>query len=97
MQKQVLKVRGIISEDCTDKVTSALMAVNGVNDVTVSLANRQAIIVLDENLATLPKLAAALAGAGYDIEANGDMQEPRSCCGGCGGGGNGSNGGGKCG
>jgi copper chaperone CopZ len=96
MQTEILKVRGIISEDCTDKVTGALMRVAGVDDVTVSLANRQAIIVFDEKVTTLPQLTAALASAGYDIEANGAVQESGGCCGGCGGGGS-NGGGGKCG
>jgi copper chaperone CopZ len=88
MQTEILKVRGISGEGCADTVSNALMAIKGVNDVTVSLALRNATVKFDEQVTSLQELTASLVRAGYGIEAvtHGEAKTG-GCCGGCGGGG----------
>ena len=93
MQTEILKVRGITGEGCADKVSSALMAIKGVGDVTVSLAGRNATVQFDEQITSMQELQASLVRAGYGIESVTHGEEKAGgCCGGCGGSGGGGGG-----
>ena len=75
-------------EGCADKVEQALMRINGVKDVTVSLAMMEATVEYDGNVATRQHFQAALQGAGYGVESTvsaGSCGGHGGCCGGCGG------------
>ena len=85
MQTEILTVFGVNGEDCAAKVTNALKTVNGVRDVSVSLAARNATVQFDENLTSSQELHATIKRAGYGNDSAKPAHENGSCCGGCGG------------
>ena len=69
---------------CTNKVTRALKAVDGVGDVEVSLASGKATVQYDERTTSLVQLKAAVEGAGYGVASTTTAQPRQSkgcCCG----------------
>ena len=83
MKTQQLKVTGMTCGGCTNSVTKALKAVNGVADVNVSLSNSQATVQYDEMLTTPEQLKSAVIKAGYGLDASNSTQQPqgKGCCG----------------
>lgn len=84
MQTETLKVSGMTCNGCTSKVTRVLNAINGVDEVEVSLPNGQATVRYDEQLTTLDQLKSAVRGAGYEVDAAKDIhgkQAKGGCCG----------------
>ncbi len=67
MQTETLKVTGMTCGGCVDSVTRALVAVDGVHNVNVSLANKEAKIDFDETMTSTDKLANAIEKAGYEV------------------------------
>ena len=83
MQTVQLTITGMTCGGCTSSVTKALEAVNGVNDVTVSLANAKATVQYDENLTSAEQLKSAVIEAGYGVDTSNSNQESqgKGCCG----------------
>ena len=67
MQTERLKVTGMSCGGCVSSVTKALKAVDGVDDVSVSLDAGEATICYDEHLTSKPILRSAIVAAGYGI------------------------------
>lgn len=67
MQTEILKVTGMTCGGCTSNVTRALVAIDGVNNVNVSLAGGEAKVDFDEHITSAEKLIAAVQEAGYGI------------------------------
>ena len=67
MQTEILKVTGMTCGGCTSAVTRALVAVDGVHNVNVSLAGGEAKVDFDENMTSPEKLIAAVQEAGYGV------------------------------
>lgn len=80
MQNAILKIDGMTSEGCADKVATLLSAIGGVSDVRVSLLNCLASVKYDERHTTPQSLAGSLAQAGYPAQQAGTSG---GCCGGC--------------
>ena len=85
MQTETLKITGMTCGGCTSSVTRALVAVDGVHDVQVSLPNSEAligevqtgkaqsgeaIVQYDEQFTSPDKLKLAVQAAGYGIVEN---------------------------
>ena len=85
MQTEILTVFGVNGEGCAAKVTNALKTVNGVRDVTVSIAGSNATVQFDENLTSSQELNATLLRAGYGVNSAKPAHGSGGCCGGCGG------------
>jgi copper chaperone CopZ len=83
MQTAVLKIDGMNSEACADKVAQILNNSNGVSDVRVSLLNSQADVQFDERHTTTDQLAGNLAAAGYQAQSGKAAEKNGGCCGGC--------------
>jgi copper chaperone CopZ len=83
MQTEQLKVTGMTCGGCSSKVTNALKAVNGVDDVIVSLATGQATVQYDEKLTSPEQLKSAVKEAGYGIVASNvtELTQGKGCCG----------------
>lgn len=83
MQTEQIQVTGMTCGGCTSSVTKALRAINGVDDVIVSLASGQATVQYDEKLTSLEQLQSAVKEAGYGVAAsdNPDMALAKGCCG----------------
>lgn len=67
MQTETLKVTGMTCGGCVDVVTRALVAVDGVHNVNVSLANKEAKVDFDENMTSIDALELAIEKAGYGV------------------------------
>ena len=68
MQTEHLKVTGMTCGGCTSNVTDALQAIEGVDDVKVSLAAGVATVQYDERLTSPDQLKSAVKGAGYGVD-----------------------------
>ena len=84
MQTEILKVTGMTCGGCVDVVTRALVAVDGVHNVNVSLANGEAKVDFDENMTSIDALELAIKKAGYGVaEINSDTPKTEGksgCC-----------------
>ena len=83
MQTEKLTVLGMSCGGCTSSVTKALKAVNGVDDVIVSLAAGQATVQYDEKLTSPEQLKLAVIEAGYEVEPSSTSHQAKAkgCCG----------------
>lgn len=68
MQTETLKVTGMTCDGCVRSVSNALQGINGVSDVSVSLASGQVVVQYDELLASADEFEAALLRTGYGVE-----------------------------
>ncbi|MDP9010473.1 MAG: heavy-metal-associated domain-containing protein [Pseudomonadota bacterium] len=64
---------------CTSKVSRALNALSGVDDVKVSLADGDATVRFNERLISVEQLKSAVTNAGYGVD--GTVQSKSGCCG----------------
>lgn len=84
MQTEILKITGMTCGGCVDVVTRALVAVDGVHNVNVSLANGEAKVDFDEHMTSIDALALAIGKAGYGVaEMNDDAPKTEGksgCC-----------------
>jgi copper chaperone len=84
MQTEIIKVTGMTCGGCVDIVTRALVAVDGVHNVNVSLANGEAKVDFDENMTSIEKLNIAVEETGYGlVEINGEapkIEGKSGCC-----------------
>lgn len=84
MQTERLEVTGMSCGGCTHKVTDALKAVPGVNEVDVSLADKRATVSFDTKLTSVGQLESAVRDAGYDVgsgRVTHTVQKKGCCCG----------------
>ncbi len=83
MEIATIKIAGMQSEQCTEIINQALMAVNGVEKAKVTLSGHRASVNFDASLTNVDQLKQTIRDSGYDIKlAHG---EDGNCCGGCGG------------
>lgn len=83
MQTELLKVTGMTCGGCTGKVTHALKAIAGVDDVRVSLSAGEATVQYDERRTSPDQLKSAVKGAGFGVAATTATQGRQSkggCC-----------------
>lgn len=77
MQTEQINVKGMTCGGCTSSVTKALKAINGVDDVAVSLSNGKVTVQYDEKLTSPEQLKSAVIEAGYGIDASNTTQQPQ--------------------
>lgn len=75
MQTEQINVKGMTCGGCTSSVTKALRAINGVDDVAVSLSNGKVTVQYDEKLTSPEQLKSAVIEAGYGIDASNTTQQ----------------------
>lgn len=68
MEKTTLKVSGMTCGHCENAVKTALMGVDGVASVIVSLSEGTAEVEYDASKAELGKMKTAVEDQGYDVE-----------------------------
>lgn len=66
MEKTILKVEGMSCEHCVKAVTTAVKALQGVTDVSISLAEKT-VAVSHDGSATVEQLKTAIEDQGYDV------------------------------
>ena len=83
MQTEIIKVTGMTCGGCTSIITKALKAMNGVNDVNVSLSAAEAEVQYDEALISSDQLKLAIKDAGYGVGSsdNPQLAPGKGCCG----------------
>ena len=69
MTQIVLTISGMTCGGCVSSVTRVLQAVPGVQQASVTLVPPQAVVIYDAALADPEKLAQAVAGAGFTVQA----------------------------
>ncbi len=68
MATLALDVKGMTCQGCVRSVEKALRAVDGVQDVTVSLEKNHATVVFDDSRASAADFRGAVEDAGYDVQ-----------------------------
>ena len=63
---KTISIEGMMSSHCTGTVEKALNAVDGVNNVTVSLENKNAVVTVDDTV-TDKQLKEVVTNAGYKV------------------------------
>ena len=85
MQTEILNITDMTCGGCSSTVTRALVAVDGVHDVQVSLQKNEAVVQYDEIFTSADKLKQAVEAAGYGVsEVNQTAIETANkgnCCG----------------
>ena len=84
MQTERLQVTGMTCGGCTSNVTNALRAIDGVDEVNVSLAAGEATIQYDEGVTSPDQLKSAVKRAGYGVALANATDSPKTkggCCG----------------
>jgi copper chaperone len=83
MRTEQIKVTGMTCGGCSSNVTKALRAVNGVDNVIVSLSDANATVQYDEKLTSPEQLKSAVIDAGYGVDASNTAQKAqgKGCCG----------------
>lgn len=84
MQTELLKVTGMTCGGCVSSVMSALKAVEGVEDVKVSLPDHEARVQYDEQVVSSKQLRSAVEGAGFGLASIDSAKVPPAkggCCG----------------
>lgn len=85
MQTEILNITGMTCGGCSSTVTRALVAVDGVHDVQVSLPKNEAVVQYDELFTSADKLKQVVEAAGYGVsEVNQTANETANkgnCCG----------------
>lgn len=67
MSTRILRVDGMTCNHCTMAVTKALKAVPGVKAVNVSLAEKQAVLTVDDAAFSVDAAKAAVREEGYAV------------------------------
>lgn len=62
-----IAIQGMTCSACVSSVTTALSAVEGVQNVDVSLEQNQATVTYDDAKVNAENLQAAIEDAGYDV------------------------------
>lgn len=62
-----LNINGMTCGGCVNSVTNALKQIDGVNNVQVSLADKNAVIDFDDSKTNVDSLKQAVEDAGYDV------------------------------
>ena len=83
MQTEQIKVTGMTCGGCSSNVTKALRAIDGLDNVIVSLSDANATVQYDEKLTSPEQLKSAIKEAGYGVDvSNTPQQSPgKGCCG----------------
>ena len=68
MESKVLNVEGMSCDHCVKSISSALSAINGVNDVKVDLAQKTVSVVFEPSKTGLDKIKDAIADQGYEVK-----------------------------
>ena len=86
LHTETLHITGMRCEGCTSIVTRALVAIDGVHDVKVTLSRDLTLSIVmvqyDEQFTSPDKLKTAVQEAGYGVVDDSTLEKPPSkgCC-----------------
>lgn len=69
MMTAEIPIEGLTCQNCVDKVNAALVKLDGVEEVEVSLSANKAMVKYDAAAVTVPNLEASITNLGYKIGA----------------------------
>ena len=72
-QTAIIPVYGMSCEHCVKAVESVLNAVKGVKEVRVSLEDKSAQVVYDDDSISLSEMESAIIEEGYQVKENGGI------------------------
>lgn len=65
--KKMIKIEGMSCAHCVASIKNAVSALDGVSEVTVSLADKNAIVDFDEAKVSLSQITDAIEEIGFDV------------------------------
>ena len=67
MKTEKISIDGMACNHCTSSVNSALSALNGIGDVSVSLDDKSASVMYDENILTHQSIVDVINDLGFTV------------------------------
>ncbi|TQD25011.1 heavy-metal-associated domain-containing protein [Methanolobus vulcani] len=67
MTTEDIKIEGMMCGHCQANVEKAIGAIEGISEVKVDLAAKQATVTFDPDVASLDAIKAAVTDAGYTV------------------------------
>jgi copper ion binding protein len=67
MTTEDIKIEGMMCGHCQTNVEKAIEAIEGISEVKVDLAAKQATVTFDPDVASLDAIKAAVTDAGYTV------------------------------
>lgn len=65
--EKIVKIEGMMCDNCVARVKKALEGLNGVQSADVSLADKQAVVTFDEAAVSVDDLYEAVEATGFDV------------------------------
>ena len=65
--KKMIKIEGMSCAHCVASIKNAVSSLDGVSEVTVSLADKNAIVDFDEAKISLSQITDAIEEIGFDV------------------------------
>lgn len=69
MVTEIIKIEGMMCGHCQATVEKSIATVNGVSEVKVDLAAKQATVTFDPDIVSLDAIMSAVTDAGYTVVA----------------------------
>ena len=65
-QTRIIKIEGMTCGGCVANVHNATADIDGLDDISIELADNQATVTFDDTKTSAEKIAAAIDEAGFD-------------------------------
>ncbi|WLP93845.1 heavy-metal-associated domain-containing protein [Psychrobacter sp. M13] len=65
-QTQIINIEGMTCGGCVASVHTATADIDGLDNISIELANNQATVTFDDSKTSAEKIAAAIDEAGFD-------------------------------
>lgn len=65
--EKIVKIEGMMCDNCVARVKKALEGLDGVQSADVSLADKQAVVTYDEAAVSVDDLYEAVEATGFDV------------------------------
>lgn len=65
-QTRVIKIDGMTCGGCVASVHNATADIDGLDDISIELADNQATVTFDDSITSVEAIAAAIDDAGFD-------------------------------
>ena len=65
-QTRIIKINGMTCGGCVASVHNATVDIEGLDDISIELADNQATVTFDDSKTSVETIAAAIEDAGFD-------------------------------
>jgi len=66
VKTETIKLNSIVCNQCVDRLNKVIGSIDGVSNIDISLAEKQAVVTFDESKTSLEKIENAITSAGYN-------------------------------